>query len=135
MRYEPLKRWKNETVIYGRRDSGRTVVPVIKAIIRLPDEPGKPLSKKGRSTYKRRMKSTASEIDHNPELGWDDNTESMGIVRDMETGETVEKSNFLGQKSQPYFSRDIRDRIHCSDGSSTSCCQQRFLLSEDIWRR
>ncbi|EGN95716.1 hypothetical protein SERLA73DRAFT_186900 [Serpula lacrymans var. lacrymans S7.3] len=83
-RYQPLEYWRQERVKYGRRDSGVTLVPQIKEIIRVPKEPIVTL---GKVSKKRKRPSNPK----NPEEGWDDNTETMGIVKDYVTGEEVER--------------------------------------------
>ncbi|THH20901.1 hypothetical protein EW146_g546 [Bondarzewia mesenterica] len=95
MRYKPLEYWRQEKVVYGRRESGVSFVPSIKAIVRIPKEPPKPLGitgKKHRRLSGPRSKSkTVDEpvIAYNPEEGWDEKTEPNGNVLDWATGQEV----------------------------------------------
>ncbi|KAJ3552142.1 hypothetical protein NM688_g4308 [Phlebia brevispora] len=91
MRYKPLEWWRLEKVVYGRRDSGQCLVPTIKEIHRLPKEEVQPLGAKHRRKRQTRSKSVTVEpvIEYNPEEGWDENTQSEGVVIDYETKEEV----------------------------------------------
>lgn len=91
MRYKPLEWWRLEKVVYGRRDSGQCLVPTIKEIRRLPKEEIEPLGAKHRRKRSARSKSVTVEpvLDYNPEEGWDDKTESEGVVIDYETKEEI----------------------------------------------
>jgi hypothetical protein len=105
LRYEPLEWWRQEKVVYGRRESGITLVPHIKEIRRIPKEVVAPL----RKSFKRKRGSTAprsksvtediveGHMVYNPEEGWDDDTEQQGIVVDFITKEEVKRreSGFL----------------------------------------
>lgn len=76
----------------GRDPRQKSVVPVIKEIIRYPKDEIKPLGKK-KPTSSRRSKHTPPlmVVAHDPEEGWDDNTESYGVVVDFATQSTVER--------------------------------------------
>lgn len=94
MRYKPLDWWRNEKVVYGRRDSGQQLVPTIKEIRRIPKEESLPLGAKHRRKRPPRSGSKTAEpemLAYNPEEGWDDQTEPKGIVLDFPSGEEVEK--------------------------------------------
>lgn len=86
--------------MYGRRDSGVSMVPVIKDIIRVPKEPPQLLSHRHKAGKKRaRSRSKALEDEeneevmvYNPEEGWDDNTDPHGVVLDYVTHEEVRRS-------------------------------------------
>lgn len=97
MRYAPLEWWRQEKVVYGRRESGVSFVPTIKAIVRIPKEPPRPLGIQGkRKRSAPRSKSKTAEEDepvmvYNPEEGWDDETEVNGVVTDWVTRETVQR--------------------------------------------
>lgn len=95
MRYKPLDWWRNEKVVYGRRESGLQFVPVIKEIRRIPQEEPQPLGAKYRRKRKARSKSKTAEPEpvliYNPEEGWDDQTEPRGIVVEYPSGNEVEK--------------------------------------------
>ncbi|KAL4067832.1 Mif2/CENP-C like-domain-containing protein [Scleroderma yunnanense] len=94
-RYKPLEWWRQEKVVYGRRESGLTLVPQIKEIIRIPKEPPTLLGKAGKRKRgssvraKSKIREVASPI--NPEEGWDDNTPAEGIVLDFLTQEPVRR--------------------------------------------
>ena len=100
-RYRPLEWWRQEKVIYGRRESGITLVPHIKAILRIPKEEPVPLGKqkrKRRGMTKARSKSETVEgeeeelpIVYNPEEGWDDKTGQQGVVLDFVSREEVQR--------------------------------------------
>ena len=81
-KYSPLAWWRLEKVVYGRRENGPCLVPSIKEIHRIPQEPPKPLGAK----HKYRRKKTQSvepelgsdpleAIVYDPEEGWDDETD------------------------------------------------------------
>lgn len=104
--YPPLEYWRQERVVWGRRENGRSAVPVIKEIITIPKPDAEPLGakKRKRGTRKPRSKSTPSspppvrvreeiriiEVE-NPELGWDDATPSTGVIVDWTSKEEVER--------------------------------------------
>ncbi|KLO19245.1 hypothetical protein SCHPADRAFT_843935 [Schizopora paradoxa] len=94
-RYKPLEFWRNEKVVYGRRESGVSMVPVIKDIIRLPKDAPEPLVHKGRRSKPRsKTASQAPEpqvIIYNPEEGWDDATDPHGVVLDYVNREEVQR--------------------------------------------
>lgn len=105
--YPPLEYWRQERVVWGRRENGRSAVPVIKEIITIPKPDTEPLGTKRRKrgTRKPRSKSTPSsppireevriiEVD-NPELGWDDATPSTGVIIDWTSKEEVERRRQL----------------------------------------
>ena len=102
-RYKPLEWWRLEKVVYGtdydgaqdddkedEHDKPITLVPPIKAILRVPQEPVEPLGKKHK---KRRGKSVTVDPESTsfPEAGWDDDTESHGHVVDYITQEEVRR--------------------------------------------
>ena len=96
--------WRLEKVVYGndytegqddddKEDEGDkpvTLVPPIKAILRVPQEPVEPLGKKHK---KRRGKSVTvdQESPPFPEAGWDNDTEAFGHVLDYATNEEVRR--------------------------------------------
>ncbi|KAH8106929.1 Mif2/CENP-C like-domain-containing protein [Cristinia sonorae] len=98
-RYAPLDWWRNEKVVYGRRESGPCLVPNIKEIHRVPKPEVVPLGKYAKK--KRRAQSKAKSMDpegeyeegatYNPEEGWDDDTPQQGIIHDYEQEKEVEK--------------------------------------------
>lgn len=106
-RYAPLAFWRQEKVVYGRREGGVSFVPHIKEIIRVPQE--EPLRRGQQSKRKRprsnsRNKSetadrkTRRDEDEermvevwNPEEGWDDETNTSSTVLDFITKTEVQK--------------------------------------------
>src|SRR5882762_4046435 len=52
-RYAPLEWWRCEKIVYGRRESGVSFVPTIKAIVRIPKEPPKPLGVHARKRWRK----------------------------------------------------------------------------------
>lgn len=97
-RFKPLEWWRQEKVVYGRGESGLTLVPQIKEIVRIPKEPPKPLGTAGKRWRKgsSRAKSRTRDIQTpmppiNPEEGWDDDTTPEGIVFDYVSREFVRR--------------------------------------------
>ncbi|CCM06441.1 uncharacterized protein FIBRA_08703 [Fibroporia radiculosa] len=95
-RYKPLDWWRCEKVVYGRRETGKSLVPAIKEIRRIPKEESQPLGAKHRRKRPPRSKSkTAEESDKNlvfnPEEGWDDETPTDGFVLDYNHDEEIKK--------------------------------------------
>ncbi|KAI0031481.1 Mif2/CENP-C like-domain-containing protein [Vararia minispora EC-137] len=86
MRYPPLEWWRNEKVVYGKRENGIAYCPIVKAIVRVPKEPVKPLGKAGKKSRTPRPVRT-----DNPEEGWDDKTPLTGVVVDWQTKEEVQR--------------------------------------------
>ncbi|KAL0062628.1 mitotic fidelity of chromosome transmission-related protein [Marasmius tenuissimus] len=92
--YKPLQFWRNEKVVYGRPNhkNGQILVPHIREIIRIPEEPAEPLGaaskKRKRST---RSRSHAPEAVANPEEGWDVDSAERGEVFDWATKQLLEK--------------------------------------------
>ena len=95
--------WRLEKVVYGndydggqdddKEDEGGkpvTLVPPIKAILRVPQEPVEPLGKKHK---KRRGKSVTVDPESLPfpEAGWDKDTEAFGHVLDYATNQEVRR--------------------------------------------
>lgn len=108
--YPPLEYWRQEKVVWGRRENGRSVVPVIKEIIKIPKPSPEPLGGKkrkrsGTRAPRSKSRTVASpnspveevrvvEID-NPELGWDDDTHSNGIILDWYSKSEVERRELV----------------------------------------
>ncbi|KAL0946393.1 hypothetical protein HGRIS_012622 [Hohenbuehelia grisea] len=97
-RYGPLEWWRQERVVYGRRDSNSVVlVPHIKEIVRIPKEPAAPLGKnkrkrggaRARSKSKTNDEESAPPVPFNPEEGWDDDTDHTCIVNEYTTNTDV----------------------------------------------
>lgn len=134
-KYAPLEWWRLEKVVYGRRDSGVSMVPVIKDIIRIPKEPSKPLGVKGTTRRHSRPPRSKREDDEthdqeimvlNPEEGWDDKTDPHGIVLDYVTQMEVKRrasAIFLPETKfeRVQCSMIFRCRIYCKDGDSQTC--------------
>ena len=89
-RYAPLEWWRNEKVVYGKRENGISYCPIVKAIVRIPKEPPKPLGKHARKRGNTHRRTPAPGVG-NPEEGWDDQTEPLGVVLDWTTKEEVER--------------------------------------------
>ncbi|OAX41543.1 hypothetical protein K503DRAFT_767558 [Rhizopogon vinicolor AM-OR11-026] len=92
-KYKPLEYWRQEKVVYGRPESGLALVPQIKEIVRIPQEPPKPLgkaAKKRKRAGSERAKSSNPQS-YDPEKGWDDNTPENGVVIDWVTQEPVSR--------------------------------------------
>jgi centromere protein C len=102
-RYTPLDWWRLEKVVYGTEhdeDQGNdeeseggkavTLVPPIKAILRVPPDPVEPLGKKHK---KRRRKSVTVDPESVPfpEAGWDKDTEAFGHVLDYATEQEIRR--------------------------------------------
>ena len=112
MRYRPLEWWRCEKVVYGRRDSGVSLVPTIKEIRRLPKEDVKPLGKqKRRRTTRSKSQSVTLEseleLHYNPEDGWDDETEPTGVVLQYPTDQEVSQRQFITTLWRLTFDSDI----------------------------
>jgi centromere protein C len=90
MRYAPLEWWRNEKVIYGKRENGIALCPIVKAIVRVPKEPPRPLGKAGKRFHSR-SRSVKPALTYNPEEGWDDHTPLTGVVVDWQTKDEVER--------------------------------------------
>ena len=95
--------WRLEKVVYGAdydeeqdddtEDEGGkaiTLVPPIKAILRVPQDPVEPLGKKHK---RRRAKSVTVDPEYPPfpEAGWDKDTQQFGHVLDYVTKEEVKR--------------------------------------------
>ncbi|KAK7467237.1 mitotic fidelity of chromosome transmission-related protein, variant 2 [Stygiomarasmius scandens] len=93
--YKPLEYWRNERVVYGRPNNGHILVPHIKEIIRIPEEPKAPLGtnkrKRGRSKTVQPRDGSVARVQSNPEEGWDDKTPEKSFVIDWKTKTEVEK--------------------------------------------
>ncbi|TFK63356.1 hypothetical protein BDN72DRAFT_826706 [Pluteus cervinus] len=106
--YKPLDWWRGEKLVYGKPEPGTNsapiLVPHIREILRIPKEVAKPLGKRKRGGATRaRSKSrtvdertleeatAAAKAAMNPEEGWDDNTDTQGIVLDFESKEKVQR--------------------------------------------
>lgn len=85
--------WRQERVVYGRRDSELILVPQIKEIVRVPQEPAKPLGKAGKRKRGAgaRGKSKGEETPFDPEDGWDETTPTNATVIDYDTQEEVSR--------------------------------------------
>ncbi|KAH9952029.1 Mif2/CENP-C like-domain-containing protein [Amylocystis lapponica] len=94
-RIPPLEWWRLEKYVYGRRESGSSLVPNIKYIRRLPKEEPQPLGGKRKRRPPRSKSKTVDAEDanlvFNPEEGWDDDTLESGYVIDYDNDEEVQK--------------------------------------------
>ncbi|KAJ3747254.1 Mif2/CENP-C like-domain-containing protein [Lentinula detonsa] len=87
---KPLEWWRNEKYVYERPTHGTVLVPHIKEIIRIPEEPKEPLGKHAKRK-RGRSKTVQLSDQPNPEEGWDHNTNSVVTVMDWKTKEPKEK--------------------------------------------
>lgn len=111
-RCAPLEYWRGEKFIYGRRESGRPVVPIIKEVLRIPKEEPAPLSKsrrgrtasvkpKAKKPKREQWNSDEEDQEHQPmsvdppELGWDQDTQEHGIVWDYAGKQEIERRECL----------------------------------------
>ena len=126
MRYKPLEYWRLERVTFGRRESGVSMVPVIKDIIRVPKEDSKPLgasSKKRQTSAKPRSRSKTAQVEDdqemivfNPEEGWDDQTDPYGVVLEYQGDQEVSRSkSLLPRTLSPRLTRPFRIGVYCED--------------------
>ncbi|OBZ65784.1 Centromere protein 3 [Grifola frondosa] len=107
----PLEWWRLEKVVYGRRQGdGKCMVPTITEIRRIPKEEPVPLGSKYKKKRPPRSKSKTMEAEsepeqvlvYNPEEGWDDQTQSDGVVIDYDKGEEVlRRIAFTAKMVQP----------------------------------
>ncbi|KAI0748437.1 Mif2/CENP-C like-domain-containing protein [Daedaleopsis nitida] len=79
-RYSPLAWWRLEKVVYGRRESGKSLVPSIKEIHRIPQVKPEPLGARKRKGQNRKKSRTVEPeaqqvLVYDPEEGWDDETD------------------------------------------------------------
>ena len=85
--------------MYGRRNStsGPVLVPHIKEVVKIPQEPPQPLGAKYRRRARGRSKSKVNSPPppSNPEEGWDDDTVPHAHVVDFVTGDEVDRRAFL----------------------------------------
>ncbi|KZT55090.1 hypothetical protein CALCODRAFT_361381 [Calocera cornea HHB12733] len=109
VRYGPLEYWRNEKVVYGRRQSGVAVVPVIKQIIKVAPDPVRPVGGTHKRPHKRksvddngddddaplvkrkRSESVYHDAEEPPEKGWDKQTDPLGVVIEYVTKNEVER--------------------------------------------
>lgn len=126
MRYKPLDWWRCEKVVYGRRETGKSLVPTIKEIRRIPQEETKPLGGRYRRKRPPRSKSVTVEYDEDlvdPEEGWDDETEPTAYVLDYPGGEEVQRRTWA---PLIFVFRHVqyahRCGFHGEDGGCQGCC-------------
>ena len=85
-------------------------MPTIKEIVRIPKEPSKPLGtahRKRRHTTPR-SKSEVVVTTDNPEEGWDDKTQTNGVVVDWFTGNEVSRRMFSISTHSQFLFPDVR---------------------------
>ncbi|KAH7914014.1 Mif2/CENP-C like-domain-containing protein [Hygrophoropsis aurantiaca] len=101
-RFKPLEYWRQEKVVYGRSGGGVTLVPHIKEIIRIPQEPAEPLGKHHRKRKRSAPPRSKSRQIENPEEGWDDETPTTGVVINFHSQEEVTRRvTFTAKSVQP----------------------------------
>lgn len=113
MRYKPLEWWRCEKVIYGRRESGTSLVPTIKEIRRLPKDEVRPLGKHGRKRSARSKSQSATAepemgMEYNPEEGWDDETDPTGVVLQYPTNQEVSQRNYPIPEKLDFIANGMR---------------------------
>ncbi|KAI0362563.1 hypothetical protein OH77DRAFT_1507986 [Trametes cingulata] len=95
MRYSPLAWWRLEKVVYGRRESGTSLVPSIKEIHRIPQVKPEPLgAKKKKGGQRKKSRTVEPEVQqvvvYDPEEGWDDETDPYcNVIEYGEDGKEV----------------------------------------------
>lgn len=96
MKLEPLEYWRNERIVYGRRESGPQPHYGIKDVLRPKKPESKSLVKKHRSaSAAARMRSVKEEDEEalNGDFeGWDDATDPEGLVWDYVKHEETRRS-------------------------------------------
>ncbi|KAL7414845.1 Mif2/CENP-C like-domain-containing protein [Mrakia frigida] len=124
-RFEPLEYWRGEKFVYGRRESGRGVVPIVKEVLRLPKEEvrrlGDAAGPRGRSMSVKPKLPKKPKREHNeddsgseggrddgvpPEFGWDADTVEHGVVMDYASKTEIERriafpSHLLEYRTMP----------------------------------
>lgn len=147
MRYSPLAWWRLEKVVYGRRESGKSLVPSIKEIHRIPQVKPEPLGARKKRDASRKKSRTAEPepqqvVVYNPEEGWDDETDPYCEV--LEYGEdgvtTLRRKhyNFVVQYSCVTLYKCLllhRYCVYCQDGAAKGSRTRSILLPEGIRRR
>lgn len=140
IRYKPLEWWRCEKVVYGRRETGTSMIPVIKDIIRIPKEAPQPLASKNKPRSKRRSRSkTVQDEDQealvfNPEEGWDDQTDPHGVVLDFHGGQEVQRSMLSrAALSRRKLNRFCRTGFYGEDVDAETCSEQRLSIPKGIW--
>jgi centromere protein C len=71
-RVAPLEYWRGEKFVYGRRESGRAVVPIVKEVLRMPKEEVKRLGSaaaRGRSVSKKPTKKEREAAERKKKKG------------------------------------------------------------------
>lgn len=94
-RFPPLEYWRMEKVVYGRPDHGKSVIPVVKEILRVPKEDPKPLGAKKRKYGRAKSKTAEPEGIWDPEEGWDDGTPTHGIVWGVKEAAEINKRELV----------------------------------------
>lgn len=139
-RYKPLDWWRQERVVYGRRDSDLILVPQIKEIIRIPQEPAKPLAKAGKRKRGAgtRSKSKGRDTPFNPEEGWDENTPTNATVIDYTTQEEVSRRKDCIKVEHVREADSKNPPRRCLLGQydrTQTSRQQQLVFPEDLWGR
>ncbi|KAH7873110.1 uncharacterized protein C8R40DRAFT_1071092 [Lentinula edodes] len=84
----PLEWWRNEKYVYERPTHGTVLVPHIKEIIRMPEEPKELL---GKHHKRKRGRSKTVQPADDPEESWDDDTNAVVSVIVWKTKEPKDK--------------------------------------------
>ena len=95
-RFPPLEYWRMEKVVYGRPDHGKSVIPVVKEILRVPKEDPRPLGAKKKGMKRAKSRTADPDGIWDPEEGWDDDTDTHAIVWSVkEQAEINKRQSFL----------------------------------------
>ena len=87
---KPLEYWRNERVVYQRRQSGLG----IKTVVKIPKQPSSSLSQKrrpNRQESKARQDSPSVKTEQDDYTGWDDDTDQDGLTWDYVNSEEVRR--------------------------------------------
>ncbi|KAE9382444.1 hypothetical protein BT96DRAFT_869678, partial [Gymnopus androsaceus JB14] len=90
-RIRPLEWWRNEKYVYERPAQGGILVPHVKEILRIPEEPKKSLQKHRTKRKRGRSETVDPAPPKNPEEDWDKDTSPIGIVLEWKTKKPIDK--------------------------------------------
>lgn len=77
--------------MYEKPTQGGILVPHIKEILRIPEEPKEPLGKHQPKRKRGRSTSKTVQPSANPEEGWDVDTSPISVVLDWKTKDAIDK--------------------------------------------
>ena len=113
-------------MVYGRRENGKSLVPSIKEIHRIPQMPPEPLGARRRRGQSRKKSRTVEPepqqvLVYNPEEGWDEKTDSRCLVREY------------GDEDKEVERRECFQYQHCACGSQRLYAWSQALRSLRTW--